>query len=324
MITLLFFTPGHADTLEGRGATFPNPLYKAWAASYFRATRKRISYIATDSGDGIASVSQKRVDFGASDMPLSPNILETQYLFAFPTVVGAIAIVYHLDGVSDGVLKLSREILYAIFSGQILFWDDPHIKNRNPSLSLPHAPIRVIVRTDASGTTYNFTDFLHHIHSEFLVSDQPEWKIKDPINVISNSEVWVEIHEQKNSIGYIEYAYKTRLHMSAAKVENLAGKFILPTNASIQSALKNARWTNENYYYTTITDAKGELSYPLAAATFLFVSQKKSERMQEVISFLDWAYRYGDKKAVDLGYVPLPLEIKAQIRQFWKNRSLIP
>ena len=322
MVTALFFTFAKAASLEGRGASFPNLIYKAWSADYFKATRKRVGYAATDSGDGIASIVHHRVDFGASDKPLSPQKLSAYHLFSFPTVIGAIAIVYHLDGVDDGALKLSRKALYAVYSGKILFWDDPLIVKENPSLPLPHKIISVIVRSDASGTTYNFTKFLHHINAAFSVGGQPEWKIKNRVDASSNSEVWAELHERKNSIGYIEYTYQKRLHMHAAQVENRAGKFVLATVDTIQEALKNARWTDENYYYTTIADAKGDTSYPLAAATFLFISQERNEQNKALIAFLDWAYRYGDKKAIRLGYVPLPLEIKKKIRTFWKSRHL--
>ena len=319
---ILFFTFADAQSIEGKGASFPNPIYKAWSADYFKATRKRVGYVATDSGDGITSIVHKRVDFGASDKPLTPKELSSDNLFSFPTVIGAIAIVYHLDGVKDGALKLSREALYAIFSGKVTFWDDPLITKENPSLPLPHTPMNVIVRSDASGTTYNFTDFLHHINSKFPVREQPKWEIKNRIEVSSNSEVWAELHERKNSIGYIEYAYKKRLHMHAAKVENRAGKFVPATVSSIQEALKNARWTEENYYYTTIVDSKGNTSYPLASATFLFISQEQNENNKAVISFLDWVYLYGDQKAIMIGYVPLPFGIKKKIRAFWKRRHL--
>jgi len=323
-IVLLLVTFTKAQSIEGRGASFPNPIYKAWSADYFKATRKRVGYIATDSGDGIDSIVHKRIDFAASDKPLSPPKLSSYNLFSFPSVIGAISIVYHLDGVEDGELKLSREALYAIYSGKAVFWDDPLIAEENPSLPLPHMPIGVIVRSDASGTTYVFAEFLHRINSEFPLSEQPEWKIRNRINVSSNSEVWAELHERKNSIGYIEYAYKKRLHLHAAKVENRSGKFVPAATATIQEALKNARWTEKNYYYTTITDAKGDASYPLAAATFLFISQESSEQNRAVIAFLDWVYLHGDQKALAFGYVPLPSEIKEKIRTFWKQQQFYP
>jgi len=319
---LLLCTVVYAEMIEGRGASFPNPLYKAWSAAYFNATRKRVGYIATDSGDGISSLEKKIVDFGASDIPLTPEMLEEKKLFVFPSVVGAIAIVYNLEKVKDGELKLSRKALDAIFSGKAKFWDDPSIAKENSALQLPHAPIRVVVRSDASGTTYNFINFLHRINPKFKVSRQPQWTVPDRIEAVSNSDVWIKMHETKNTIGYIEYAYKKRLDMSAAKVENSSGKFISPNVVSIQKALKYAGWTEENYYYKTIVDPQGEASYPLVAATFLFISQERNSAGRELISFLDWVYRNGDAKAVELGYVPLPSSLKKHSREFWKSSYL--
>jgi phosphate transport system substrate-binding protein len=311
-----------AGTVEGRGATFPNPLYKAWSAAYFKATRSRVSYIATDSGDGIAAVVKKEVDFGASDRPLSPEELEKKKLFVFPSAVGAIAIVYNLEGVKDGELKLSRKAIAAIFSGRVQFWDDPLIVKENVSLKLPHEPLKVIVRSDASGTTYNFTYFLHNIDKTIKPGIKQAWKIPDRTEVSSNADVWVGIHAGKNTIGYIEYSYKKRLKMDAAQIENREGMFVSPNVPSVHAALKHARWSGDNYYYTVITDPEGTDSYPIVASTFIFVPQEKSEKNKAVLAFLDWVYRYGDEKAIELGYVPLPETIKTKIRAFWKNQHL--
>jgi len=322
MAVMLWVSCSYAGIIEGRGATFPNPIYKAWSAAYFKTTRKRISYIPTDSGDGLASIQNKTVDFGASDMPLSPEALEKKKLFVFPTVIGAIAIVYHLNGVEDGALKLSREAISAIFDGKVAFWDDPTIANLNPSLKLPHMPIRVIVRSDASGTTYNFTYFLHQINIQFQATQTPHWHIPHKIEAASNADVWACMHETPNAIGYIEYSYKKRLQMDAAQIENRSGKFISPGKHSIQEALTHAQWDEKNYYYTVITDPEGMGSYPMIESTFLFISQEKNATNKAVIDFIDWIYRNGDQKAMALGYIPLPEKIKERARTFWKSQYL--
>jgi len=319
---LLTYAVASDKMVEGRGATFPNPLYKAWSASYFKETRNRVGYMATDSGDGIETVVKREVDFGASDTPLSPEVLEKKRLFVFPSVVGAIAVVYHLKGVKDGVLKLSRNAIAAIFSGKVLFWDDPLIAKANPSLSLPHTPIRVIVRSDSSGTTYNFTYFLHRIDASISIAKKEQWKIPHQIEATSNADVWAHLHETFNTIGYIEYSYKSRLKMDAAQIENREGKFITASVSSVQAALKHARWTDTNYYYTVIADPNGAASYPLIASTFIFIPQEKFEANKKVIHFLDWGYRKGDLKAIELGYVPLPSEIKERSRTFWRSEHL--
>ena len=318
---LLLLSTLHAETAQGRGATFPNPVYKAWSADYFKATRNRISYIPTDSEDGINAIIKRSVDFAGSDEPLSPKALEEHKLFVFPTVVGAIAVVYNLEGVGDGELKLSREALAGIFEGKVTFWDDSVIAKDNASLKLPHLPIKVAVRSDGSGTTYNFTYFLHRIDPAFPVSQKPSWQIEKPLEAASNAEMWVQIRESKNTIGYIEYSYKKRLHMTAAQVENRAGNFVKANLTSIEEALKHARWSQENYYYTEITDPDGAASYPIIASTFLFIPREKRPANSTVIAFLGWAYSHGDKKAIALGYAPLPAEIKAKIKAFWKSQG---
>jgi len=312
----------NAGMIEGRGATFPNPVYKAWSAAYFKATRKRVSYIPTDSADGIRAIIKREVDFAGSDAPMKPEALTKHKLFVFPTVIGAIAVVYNIDGVEDGELKLSREALAGIFSGKVTFWDDTLIAKENTSLKLPHAPILAVVRSDGSGTTYNFTYFLHQIDPKIPVSKKPSWQIKQKFEAASNADMWVSIHERKNSIGYIEYAYKKRLHMRAAQIENREGNFVKAGPVSIQKALKEVRWSQKNYYYTEITDPKGAASYPLVASTFLFIAEEKKRVNQSVIAFLDWVYTHGDEEAIKLGYMPLPKEIKAESRAFWKSKGL--
>ncbi len=321
-VILLFTVFSSAGMIEGRGATFPNPLYKAWSASYFKETRNKVSYIATDSGDGIEAVVKREVDFGASDTPLSPEELEKKKLFVFPTVVGAIALVYNLEGVKDGELKLSRKAISAIFSGKVQFWDDPLIVKENGSLKLPHSPVIVIVRSDSSGTTYNFSYFLHNIDETIEAKKKQKWQLPHQKEAVSNADVWMHLHETPNALGYIEYTYKSRLHMDAAQIENREGVFVTADVPSVQAALEYARWTEKNYYYTVITDPKGAASYPLVASTFIFISQEKNEANKAVIAFLDWVYRNGDNKAIKLGYVPLPEMIKSKSRAFWRSQHL--
>ena len=318
----LVWSCAHADMIEGSGATFPDPLYKAWSAAYFKATQRKVGYIPSNSEEGIRELLAGRVDFAGSDVPMRPEALTEKKLFVFPSVVGAISVVYNLQGIGDGVLKLSREALAAIFSGKARFWDDAVIAKENSALKLPHAKIKVVVRSDGSGTTYDFTYFLHRINPAFAVSKKASWHIPEKIEVSSNADVWVQMHETKNAIGYIEYSYKNRLHMAAARIENREGRFVEADTASIQEGLKYAQWSQENYYYTVITDPEGEASYPVIASTYLFIRQEKNSGNRTFIAFLDWVYRYGDEKAEALGYVPLPEKIKAGNRKFWKSQGL--
>lgn len=322
MATLVTLTTLHADDLKGRGASFPGPVYKAWTSEYYATTKKQVNYTPTGSGDGVKSISKRMVDFAGSDKPLKAKKLAKKKLYMFPTVVGAIVLAYNIDGVKDGELKLSREAIAGIFSGTITQWNDPKITAQNPTVKLPDAPITIAVRADKSGTTYNFTYFLNQIDQSIKTSKKPKWKAPKVVAGKSNSGVSANIQQIKNAIGYIEYAYKEKLGLSAAQVENKEGKFINPTVASFQDAAKYASWSASNDFYAVIGDPKGATSYPIVAATFLLLPHEKTQTNKQVTTFIDWAYTHGDKAASDLGYVPLPNSTKEEIRSYWKSKNI--
>ena len=312
----------YADEIKGRGASFPGPVYKAWTSEYYNATKNQVNYTPTGSGDGVKSISKRMVDFAGSDKPLKAKQLTKEKLYMFPTVVGAIVLAYNIDGVKDGELKLSREAVAGIFSGKITKWNDKAIAAHNPGVTLPNEPITIAVRADKSGTTYNFTYFLNKVDEGIKVSKQPKWKAPKVVAGKSNSGVSANIQQIKNSIGYIEYAYKEKLGLSAAQVENKEGQFINPTVSSFQDAAKYASWTAENDFYAVIGDPAGATSYPIVAATFLLLPHEKAEMNKKVTKFMEWAYTNGDKAASDLGYVPLPKETKDQIRAYWESKGI--
>jgi phosphate transport system substrate-binding protein len=312
----------YADSFKGRGASFPAPLYKAWTAGYYKATGTQVNYTPTGSGDGVKSITKRMVDFAGSDKPLKPKALKKDKLHMFPTVVGSIVLAYNLDGVKDGELKLSRAAIAGIFSGKITYWDDKAIAENNAEVKLPHEPITVAVRADKSGTTFNFTYFLNKIDESIKVSKKPTWKVAKVVAGKSNSGVSANIQQIKNSIGYIEYSYKTKLGLPAAQIENKEGKFINPTLKSFQDAAKYATWTPDNDFYAVIGDPAGATSYPIVAATFLLLPEEKNAMNKKVTKFMDWAYTNGDAAATELGYVPLPKETKEQIRAYWEAKNI--
>ena len=322
LVATVTLTSVHADNLKGRGASFPGPVYKAWTADYFKATKNQVNYTPTGSGDGIKSITKRMVDFAGSDKPLKPKTLKKKKLYMFPAVVGSIVLAYNIDGVKDGELKLSRAAVSAIFSGEATNWDDEVIAKDNKGLKLPHAPITVAVRADKSGTTFNFTYFLNQLDDKFKVSKKPTWGAKKVVAGKSNSGVSANIQQIKNSIGYIEYSFKEKLGLPAAQVENKEGKFINPTLQSFQDAAKYAEWTADKDFYAVIGDPKGETSYPIVAATFILLPTEKVKTDKEVTKFFDWAYTNGDKAASDLGYVPLPKETKDAIRKYWETKGI--
>ena len=312
----------NASEINGRGASFPAPVYKAWISAYNKATGEQVNYTPTGSGDGIKSIKKRMVDFAGSDKPLKPAKLAKNKLYMFPTVVGSIVLAYNIPGIKDGELKLSEKAIAGIFSGKIKFWDDEAIKAENSGLKLPHEKITVAVRADKSGTTFNFTYYLSKIDSaDFKPSKKPEWKA----NVVagkSNSGVSANIEQTKYSIGYIEYSYKEKLGLPAAQVQNKAGKYILPTLKSFQDAAKYAKWTPKEDFYAVIGYPDGETSYPIVAATFILLPQEKANTNKTVTKFFDYAYKNGDEIATKLGYVPLPKETKDMIRGYWESKGI--
>ena len=322
LVASVTMTAAYADEIKGRGASFPGPVYKAWTSEYYEATKNQVNYTPTGSGDGVKSISKRMVDFAGSDKPLKDKELAKEKLYMFPTVVGAIVLAYNIDGVKDGELKLSREAVAGIFSGKITHWNDKAITAQNPELKLPNEPITIAVRADKSGTTYNFTYFLNKIDENIKVSKQPTWTAPKVVAGKSNSGVSANIQQIKNSIGYTEYAYKIKLGLSAAQVENKEGHYINPTVESFQDAAKYASWTAENDFYAVIGDPAGATSYPIVAATFLLLPHEKVEMNKQVTKFMEWAYTNGDKAASELGYVPLPKETKDQIRAYWEAKGI--
>ncbi|CAA6817760.1 MAG: Phosphate ABC transporter, periplasmic phosphate-binding protein PstS (TC 3.A.1.7.1) [uncultured Sulfurovum sp.] len=322
LITTVALTAVSADELKGRGASFPGPIYKAWTAEYFAATKSQVNYTPTGSGDGIKSIKKRMVDFAGSDKPLKPKALKKGKLHMFPAVVGSVVLAYNIEGIKDGELKLSRAAIAGIFNGSIEFWDDKKITEQNAELKLPHKPITVAVRADKSGTTFNFTYFLNKLDENIKVSKKPKWASKKVIAGKSNSGVSANIQQIKNSIGYIEYSFKEKLGLTAAQIENKEGKYINPTLASFQDAAKYATWTAENDFYAVIGDPAGATSYPIVAATFILLPTEKTETNKQVTKFIDWAFENGDKAATDLGYVPLPKETKDAIRAYWEAKGV--
>ncbi len=312
----------NANELQGRGASFPSPLYKAWIAEYHAKTGEKINYTPTGSGDGIKSIKKRMVDFAGSDKPLKAKKLHKNKLYMFPAVVGSIVLSYNIPGVKDGELKLSKKAITGIFSGKIIYWDDKEITAVNPEIKLPHEKLTVVVRADKSGTTYNFTYYLSRLDAKaFKASKKPNWQG----NVVagkSNSGVSANIEQTKYSIGYVEYSYKQKLGLSAAQVQNKEGSYILPTLKSFQDAAKYATWTPDNDFYALIAYPDGKTSYPIVAATFILLPQEKVDSNKKVTQFIDFAYQNGDKIATDLGYVPLPSQTKEMIRKYWADKGI--
>ena len=316
-------TSALAADITGAGATFPFPIYSKWADAYKKATGNGLNYQSIGSGAGIKQIQAKTVTFGATDAPLKFEQLEKDGLVQWPMVMGAIVPVVNLEGVKPGDLVLSGEVLGDIYLGKIKSWDDKAIAAQNPGLKLPADPITVVRRSDGSGTTFNFTDYLSKI--------SPEWKEKVGSNTAvawpegvggkGNEGVASYVQRIKGSIGYVEYAYAKKNNMAYALVQNKDGQFPKPDNDTFQAAAAYADWKGAPGYYQIITNSPGKDSWPIAATSFILMhkTQEKPQSAHEVLKFFDWSFKNGQKMAEELDYVPLPAALVAQIETSWKK-----
>lgn len=322
LILLLAVTAASAaDRLNGAGASFPAPLYFDWAYDYQKATGTQVNYQSIGSGGGIKQIKGRMVDFGASDKPLKPIELSRMRLFQFPTVIGSILVVYHLDGVKDGELKLKNSVVADIFGGKITHWDDAQIAATNPDVKLPHEKITVIHRADGSGTTFNFTYFLDKVsddwHSDFGVGKSIQWATG--IGGKGNEGISSLLKQTPNSIGYVEYAYKMKNNFTAAQLQSADGYWVEATEENVKAAARHAVWMPEENFFQILALKPGKNSYPITAATFIMMPREAMQYNAKVEAFFDWAFEYGDASAVRLGYIPLPEQTKQLIKNFWKH-----
>ena len=312
-----------AADITGAGATFPYPIYAKWAEAYKTKTGIGLNYQSIGSGGGIKQIQNKTVDFGASDMPLKPEELDKDGLMQFPTVIGGDVPVVNLQGVKPGELKLTGSVLADIYLGKITRWNDPAIARLNPGVKLPDGEITVVHRSDGSGTTFIWVNYLSKV--------SPEWKQKVgegtsvawPAGVggKGNEGVASYVQRVKGAIGYVEYAYALQNRMTHAKVQNRDGIFVDPSSETFKAAAAGADWNKAPGYYLLLTDQPGKNAWPISGATFILMykSQTKPDTAREVLKFFDWAYSNdGDKLADALDYVPLPDNVTAQIRNTWK------
>ena len=321
LATLSFAGLASAQDVTGAGASFPAPLYAKWAAEYNKSTGVKINYQSVGSGAGIRQIDAKTVDFGASDMPLPDADLAKKGQVQFPTVIGGVVPVVNIKGIAPGQLRLTGPVLADIYLGKIAKWSDPAIKQLNPSLNLPDAPIAPVRRADGSGTTFIFTNYLSKV--------SPEWKAKvgegTAVNWTTgaggkgNEGVAAFVGRLPNAIGYVEYAYVKQNKMTYALLQNAAGRFVAPEDKAFKAAAAGADWSKS--FYQILTNEPGADSWPVTGATFILMhkSQDKPAQAAQVLKFFEWAYKNGDKTAEDLAYVPMPAAVKAQVEKLWQS-----
>ncbi|WP_115719667.1 phosphate ABC transporter substrate-binding protein PstS [Gallaecimonas mangrovi] len=316
-----------ADTvINGAGATFPYPVYAKWAEQYNKETGVKLNYQAIGSGGGIKQIIANTVDFGASDAPLDKSELDKQGLVQFPAVMGAIVAVVNVPGVKAGELKMSGAVLADIYMGKIKSWDDAALKSLNPGVKLPHMPIYAVHRSDGSGTSFNFTDFLSRVSPEWKssvgVGKEVAWpREAHQLGGKGNAGVANFVKRTRGAIGYVEFAYATTNHLTYTQMQNKAGDFVEPTMSAFQAAAANADWSHAPGFKLILNDQPGATSWPMTAATFILMhkEQAKPDTAKEVLKFFQWGYEHGDKLATDLDYVPMPDNVVHMIETMWNK-----
>ncbi len=322
-LTVGFAASATAADITGAGATFPYPLYAKWAAAYKSATNNSMNYQSIGSGGGIKQIQTKTVDFGASDMPLKVEELEKSGLTQFPTVIGGVVPVFNVPGIAAGQVKFSGPLLAEIFMGKITKWNDPALASLNPGVKLPDQKITVVRRSDGSGTTFIFTNYLSKVSSDWAGKVGSNTAVNWPTGVggKGNEGVANYVTRIKGSIGYVEYAYAKQNKLTYGQLKNQSGAYVSPDEKAFKAAAANADWKKAPGFYLILTDQPGKDSWPISGATFILMHKKQDKPAQgtEVLKFFDWAYKNGDKTALDLDYIPMPDSVKTVIRASWKQ-----
>ncbi|MEO8748241.1 MAG: phosphate ABC transporter substrate-binding protein PstS [Rhodanobacter sp.] len=317
------FGVAHATDVTGAGSSFVYPVVSKWSATYAEKTGNQINYQSIGSGGGIAQIKAGTVDFGASDMPLSEADLQKFGLGQFPDVIGGIVPAFNVEGIAAGKMVLDGMTLANIYLGKITTWNDPAIAALNPGVKLPDAKITVVHRSDGSGTTFNFSDYLSKV--------SPDWKSKVgegtavewPVGICGkgNQGVSAYVKQIKNSIGYVEYAYALQNKIGYAMMKNAAGKVVAPTIASFQAAADTADWKNAKNFNLLMTNAPGAAAWPITATSWviMYKQPRNAANAKVVMDFFKWSYEHGQEQARSLDYVPLPPSLVTQIENYWKS-----
>lgn len=313
-----------AQNITGAGASFVFPVMSKWSSEYAGAGLGRVNYQSIGSGGGIAQAKAGTVDFGSTDAPLSPAALAEHGLAQFPSVIGGVVPVVNLRGISPGQLRLTGPVIAGIYLGKITRWNDPKITALNPGVALPDSAIRVVYRSDGSGTTYNFAHYLSQI--------SPEWKQRVGFGTAvrwptgfggrGNEGVSAYVKQLQGSIGYVELSYATINNLTYTAMQNAAGAWVQPSIASFRAAAASADWATAQDFNLIITNAPGESSWPIAATNFILmpVAPRDAAKSAATLKFFEWVYANGDASAERLGFVPLPDPIVTRVKAYWAEK----
>jgi phosphate transport system substrate-binding protein len=312
-----------AADISGAGATFPYPIYAKWADAYKKETGVGLNYQSIGSGGGIKQILAKTVVFGATDMPLKAEQLQKDGLVQFPTVMGGVVPAVNLEGIKPGELTLDGPTLARIFLGEVKTWNDPAIQTLNANVKLPSQPIVVVHRSDGSGTTFLFADYLSKVSADWKSKVGASTAVQWPtgLGAKGNEGVANNVMQTKGAIGYVEYAYAKQNKLAHAKMLNKDGKAVEPTAESFMAAAANADWEGTPGFAVVLTNEAGAGSWPIAGATFILMHKQPQDpaAAAAALKFFSWAYDKGKPMAIELDYVPMPAKVVQSIRKVWST-----
>jgi len=329
-IVTIFFSlaiailPAAAQTINGAGATFPYPVYSQWAYKYNQITGVKLNYQSIGSGGGIQQIKARTVDFGASDAPLTAAELDSFGMMQFPLVMGGVVPVIHVEGIGAGELRLTSDLLVNIYLGKITRWNDPALKALNPGLKLPDQAITAVYRSDGSGTTWIFTQYLAAVSSEWKEKVGAGKAVSWPVGVggKGNEGVAAFVQQVNGGIGYVEYAYALQNKLNHILLKNFGGEFVAPTAESFAAAAAGADWQNAPGFYMVLVNQPGKASWPITGASFiiLFREHSKPDEIKTMLTFFDWCFKHGSDIALKLDYVPIPDKVVSIVEKAWSSQ----
>lgn len=321
VVALLMSVPSaQAAEVLGAGASLPAPVYAKWARAYKQSTGNKVVYQPIGSGSGVAQITGKSVDFGASDSPLSGAVLEKNGLLQFPTLLGGVVPIVNLPNTKPGDVKLSGPVLADIYMGKIIAWDDSAITQLNPGLSLPNLAVAVVRRSDSSGSTLLFTDYLSKV--------SPEWKTKLGRGVTVSWTVGLGgkgdegvakfVQRLPGAIGFVDYGYAFNHSLTYTQLRNQSGAFVAPSPQSLAAAV-SSNWEN-SAFSEILTEERSQGAWPITGATFALIRKvpDKPEQAREILKFFTWAFKEGGKSATESNYVPLADSTTKAVTALWQ------
>jgi phosphate transport system substrate-binding protein len=323
ILTLAASAAVQADQqLTGAGGTAIYPLLSDWANTYQKSEGVAVNYQAIGSGGGIQQIENKTVQFANSDKPLTPDVLSQNGLVQFPAVIIGITPVVNIPGVAPGQLTLNGQVLADIFMGKVTNWSDKEVAALNPGVTLPDMPIAVVHRSDGSGTTFNFTNYLSKVSDDWKTKVGSDTSVSWPTGLGGKGNAGVAnfVNQVKGAIGYVEYAYALQNKMTYTKMVNHAGKTVAPELKTFQAAAANADFGKVQDFYLILTDQPGAESWPITAGTYMLMRRDYPKAQNaDVLKFFRWFLTKGQDAAQKLDYVPLPAGTVKQIEAYWKK-----